>query len=277
MFKFKPLQNILIWLSIIGKDNLSIVHNQKSQFFPIFLHAFRLIHLFLLISTLIHPFQNTDRVLSISKYAVNYLSFNIVAVNTVDIIASWLHAKSIMSIVVEIEESLDTLNTFTDLNVRIALFVRDFRQKCYGALLIFLVEVLVRLAVLSEILTEYTYIIVTIAVCYKNIEIFYVTFYIDVQTFILSTLNENLNTIAIDCVYENPTYAESRNEEKLQIMHRAQIIYLNVWKISEHINKRFGGFLLSTCIGTVIILIYAGTSSFDILMKSNNKLDVLRE
>lgn len=277
MFKFKPLRDILMCLSIIGKDNLTMIHNRKSQFIPMFLHVFRSIFLFFLITTLFYPFVDNFASGSMSLYAINYLSFNIVIVNTVDIISSWLHAKSISLIVMEIEESLDALNTFTDLNVRIALFARGFRRKCYFAFSIFLIEFIVRLIFFSELLRPYTHVIVTIAVFYKNIEIFYVTFYIDLQTFILLSLNENLNTRAIDSVNEGLIHAVSECEEKLHILHRAQIIYLNVWKISENINIRFGGFLLSICVGSIIILIYAGTSSFDILMKSSNKLDVLRE
>lgn len=277
MFKFKPLRSILFCLSIIGKDNLTTIHNQKSQFIPIFLHVFRSIFLFFLITTVFHPFLDEIANGSISLYAINYMSFNIVIVNTVDIISSWLHAKSISSIVTDIEESLDVLNTFTDLNVRIELFAYGFRRKCFMALLIFLTEFIIRLIFLSDILKPYTYAVVTIAVLYKNLEIFYVTFYIDVQKFILFSLNENLNTVANDCVNESLIHAMSENDEKLHILHRTRVIYLNVWKISENINIRFGGFLLSICVGAIIILIYAGTSSFEILMKSPHKLDVLRE
>lgn len=277
MFKFKPLRSILVWLSIIGKDNLTTIHNRKSQFIPIFLHVFRSIFLFFLITTLFHPFLDQTANESISLYAINYLSFNIVIVNSVDIISSWLNTKEILSIVQEIEESLDVLNTFTDLNVRIALFARSFCRKCFAAFLLFLIEFIIRLIFLSDILKPYTYIIVSIAVFYKNIEIFYVTFYIDVQKFILLSLNENLNTVAIDCVNESLVHAVPESEEKLHILRRAQVIYLNVWKISENINIRFGGFLLSICVGTIIILIYAGTSSFDILMKTDDKLNVIRE
>lgn len=212
-----------------------------------------------------------------SLYAVNYLSFNIVIVNSVDIIASWLHAKSGSSIVTQIEESLDALNAFTNLNARIEQFVRVFRRKFFVASFVFFVECIIRLIFLSEILKTYTHIIVTLAVFYKSIAIFYVTFFIDMQTFILLSLNENLNTMAIDYVNDNLIHAVSETEEKLQILHRTQTIYLSVWKISEKINVRFGGFLLSICVGTVIILIYGGTSTFDILMKQCDKLDVLRE
>lgn len=277
MFKFKSLRGILLWLSIIGKDNLTIIHNRKSQFIPISLHVFRAIFLTFLITTLFYPFKDGIGNGSLSLYAVNYLSINIVVVNSVDIIASWLHSKSISSVVMEIEESLDALNTFTDLNTRLELFARGFRRKFTFAFLMFFIEFIVRLILLSEILTTYTYIIVTIAVFYKNIAIFYVTFYIDLQTFILLSLNENLNTMAIDCVNDNLIHAVSESEEKLHILHRTQIIYLNVWKISENINIRFGGFLLSICVGTVIILIYGGTSTFDILMKECDKWDVMRE
>ena len=278
MFKFKPLQIILIWLSIIGKDNLTILHNQKSQFVPIFLHIFRFIYLVILITTLFYPFQDNIANDSMSLYAVNYLTFNIVIVNSVDIISSWLHANSISAIILEIEESLDALALhFIDLNSRIALFARDFRKKCFIAFLIFLIEFIIRHYHPSDIFKPFTYATLTFAILYKNVEIIYVTFYIDVQTFILLSLNENLSTVAIDCLNESFIYAVSECEEKLYILHRVQIIHLKVWKISENLNIRFGGFLLGVCAGTVIILIYAGTSSFDILMKSNNKLDVLSE
>lgn len=277
MFKFKPLRSILIWLSFVGKDNLTTIHNRKSQFIPVSLHLFRAIFLIFLTSTLFYPFKYDVGKGSLSLYAVSYLSFNIVIVNSVDIVASWLHAKSVSSIVTEIESSLDALNTFTDLNARIESFARGFRRKFTIAFLMFLIEFIVRLIVLSEILTTYTYVIVTIAVFYKNIAIFYVAFYIDVQTFVLLSLNENLNTMAIDCVNDNLVHAVSESEEKLHILHRTQVIYLNIWKISENINVRFGGFLLSICVGTVIILIYGGTSAFDILMKDCDKWDVLRE
>lgn len=277
MFKFKSLRNILVWLSIIGKDNLTIIHNRKSQFIPISLHVFRAIYLVLLVTTLFYPFKDGIRNDSLSMYAVNYLSFNIVIVNAVDIVASWLHTKSVTSIVIESGESLDALNTLTDLNARIELFAQNFRRKFFIAFFIFFTEFIIRFIFLSEILKTYTYLIVTFAVFYKNIEIFYVTFYIDLQTFILLSLNENLNTMAIDCVNDNLIYAVSESEEKLHILHRIQVIYLHVWKISENINERFGGFLLSICVGTVIILIYGGTSTFDILMKHGDKWDVLRE
>lgn len=281
MFKFKQLKSILFWLSIIGKDDLTIIHNQKTQFSRIFFHAFRLIHLILLVSTLFSPFQDNNAVKSTNKlmslYAVNYSSFNVVIVNTVDIIASWLHAKSILSIIVAIDESLDTLNTFTDLNVRIASFARDFRRKCLVASMIFLAETIVRLVFLSDTIKPYTYVIVTIAVLYKSIEICYITLYIDMQIFILVSLNENLNAAAIDCLNEDMIHAVPQSEEKIHLMHRTQTIYLNVWKMSENINIRFGGFLLSACASAVMIMIFSGTLSFDILMESNNKLTVLSE
>lgn len=277
MFKFKALGSILIWLSIIGKDNLPTVHNRKSQFIPISLHVFRAIFLLFLITTLFCPFKDGVGNGSMSLYAVNYLSFNIVIVNSVDVVASWLHVKSVPSIVTEIEESLDALSAFANLNAPIELFVRGFRRKFFVASFLFSIECIVRLIILSDIFNTYTYIIVTLAVFYKSIAISYVTFFIDVQTFILLSLNENLNTMAIDYVNDNLIHAMSETEEKLQILHRTQIIYLNVWKISENINVRFGGFLLSICVGTVIILICGGTSTFDILMKQCDKMDVLRE
>lgn len=277
MFKFKPLRSILIWLSIIGKDHLTALHDRKSQFIPILLHAFRAISLVFLITTLFYPFKDGVGNGSLSVYAVNYLSFNIVIVNSVDIVASWLHTNSASSIVAEIEESLDALNAFTNLNARIEWFVRGFRRKFFFAFFLFAVECIIRLIFPSEVLKTYTYVIVTVAVFYKSIAIFYVTFFIDVQTFILLSLNENLNTMAIDYANDNLVHAVSETEEKIHILRRTQIIYLHVYKISENINARFGGFLLSICIGTVIILIYGGTSTFDILMKQCDKSNVLRE
>lgn len=277
MLKFQQLQKILLCLSIIGKDNLSINHNRKSEPISKFLHVFRIIFLLLLISSVLKPFHDNNSFKSLSLYAVNYLTFNIVIAHTVDIIASWLHTESAASIVTNIEQSLDFLNTFTNLSDRIASFTRHFCRKFFIAFSIFFAEVIVRLIFLSDVLNEYSYTIATVGVFYKNIEIFYVTFYVNVQTFILLTLNDHLNAVAIECENESFIHAVSQCDEKLHILHRARTIYLHISKISENINIRFGGFLLTICVDTLILLIHSGTSSFDILMKSNNKVDVLRE
>lgn len=277
MCTIKRLRSVFIWFAMFGQYHLLIVHNTKARSTRVIFVFLKIVFLMLILTSMIKPFRETSEDKSSFLYIVNGVAFNILILNLVEIVESLLQSKIFALMVTDIEKSLEHLNTFVNMKVHISAFAYNFRKKLFCCTIIFMSESFLRLFNGPDILNVHSNILLTISVLYKHMAVLHTMFYIDLQTLMLSSLNNKLNPVSVDSVNECLIIPTPSSSEALENLGRIKCVYSSVRNISENINKRFGCFLLSTSVNASINFVRSGTALVMAFATANNKLLLLRE
>lgn len=274
MFDLKPLRNIKIVFSILGRNRLTLVHNRFGHLANILGKILKIVYFLILMISFVNPFKPATGYRTKLYISISTLFFNALIVNLVDIIDGWIYEKVLILTEKDIERSFDYLNNFIAIDPKISMFAQNFIKKIIISLIIFVTNLILRVTVPPDFFNDHAYILISIANFYKNIGILEAIFYIELQTMILTLLNDHLKTIQMDNV--NQHSAPLNNDAVHHILNRIQKMYLNVWKISVNTNKRFGLFLVSVLVDATIMFFISITATY-VVLQQNQEMAILRK
>lgn len=207
---------------------------------------------------------------------VHSVVFFILIPNFVGIIEDLIYANKIQLILIEFDKLIEYLESSINITVRIMDFIQKFYKKIILILIVHLIMFIVKLLLPSNIhIKSYTNDVILFASLYKNFAIIHVTLFVDLQGFILKSLNEKLNPM-LEANPKDCLIIPNSMNQMLNTLPRIKIIYQKVWIISEIINQRFGCFLLATLVDTVTIIIHSSMGVF-IYLHSSDMLLALRK
>lgn len=274
MYNFKPLRGIFVWFCIFDPNHILSFYNGKSRVGHILHIIAKTIFLTLILLSAIKPFNDTS--IATRDYIVAGVSFLILIVNLVEIAESCVHSSKIQSIAKEVAESINYLNISTDMSSRVQCFALNFYKKIIFCTVIFLIELISRISTPTKFISSHSNILISFAALYKHTAILHVTFYIDLNVFILQSLNDQLNPVKCDSINNCLTIPTPQNIAMRMMCHIKYII-MHVWRISEKINQRFGCFLLFAFINSFANIIRVGTAFFMALVTESSPIYLLRK
>lgn len=272
MFKLKPLRSIFLWFLIFGLNPCNSIFASRPRLITICYTIFNGIYLSSIIYSAYVALQESH------FQIIDILAHSIIVANFVGIIESWFFMEKMNSILIDINESLDYLETFIGITVQIKQFVRRFQRKIFYSLAVYIVEITVKTAFTTQIrnFTLAAVIMTLVDAVYMHLTAIHVIFFIDFRCFILTTLNHRLHPISsssLDCLI----IRRQENDVWRDLKH-IKIIYSKVWKITEKINHRFGFTLLIMMIQTVCNVVRVLIVMFSFLAEGNQNTHlILRE
>lgn len=270
MLQIKHLQSVFLWFFILGQNNYLSIFNSKSRTLRILYSVFRGIFLISISSLIIVMLYNI-------KSVIDSVSFTVFIPNFLAIIESWFFASSLSTIISDINDSLDYLENNMNAKIYLNKFVRNFHKKIIFSTMILVLEFIYKFLVSTPIYNFHSNLLLTIACTYKHFTILHAIFFIDLQKFILFSINDKINPPQIDKINKN-LITPLPFVDAMQALHHMKITYLKVSRISENINKRFGYLLLFFLIHfpiNVIHLIYS--IFFYIFTYSNYRVLIIRK
>lgn len=267
MLKLKQMRDIFIWFSIFGQTQLVSIYSANSCLTRV-LSGFKVIFMILLMTPIIKPFKETSRDASTSFDLITSFACFILLVDIIEITESWWQTKTFLFMIKDIDESFSHLDSFMDVKVCISNFAQRFRIKLLSCAILFSFELVINCFFEIPALNRYANIVIAFAAIYRNIAIIHIAFFIELMKMILSSINVQLNPSSSDSVNDCLIIPIAMNEAMLNL-RRTKLIYSNVWNISEHINKRFGCFLLAVFLNAPLIFVRA---SIIIYMQSSSMI-----
>lgn len=258
MYNFDSL-NIFVWFSFFGPDYLVMIYNLHVVRF--LFKVLKIFFVILLISSFLTPIKDDLKLTSFIDNVVAYIPFIIVPLNLIEIIESWMNSETINSTMHNFEECFKSLNTSRDMKTVHLNFIRGFRKKCILCTVLFVAEFIVRVSRPTGMISTYSNIILSIAVLYKHFAMIHIVLCVDLNSMILSSLSDKLRFSSTDSDTEF-SLKSTFNPEIIALFQCTTNIFQRVSCISGNINERFGWFLSSVFVNTIMNLIRIAISAF---------------
>lgn len=230
-----------MWFSIFGQNNYISVFNPESKWIPFIYFIMCGFYWISMLLSLIVVFVQQHVYSSLSLiYTTSFLT---ILPNYVAIIESLVFTTTLNFILSDTTDSLDYLENYVNFKVNIKQFAQRFHKKLILTTAMYLIEYIVKFLFPTQYYTTYSTMILFITSLYKHIATMHAVLFIDIQTLILSSLNRKLNPVLIDSGKEC-LITRVETKEAMYMLHHIKTLYSKVWRISEHINKRFGCLLI---------------------------------
>lgn len=262
------MQSVLLWFAIFGQDRYKWMftpnHRLLSSILAISRMLFLTLNTLFIVSAIVMMQQYT------SDGVVHFESFCILIPNTIGIVESWIYTKNVQFIVTNLIELFDYLKSSVRADICIDKFIRNYHWKLLFVVIVFSIEISLKLLLPSKYpIINNSDAIVSAASLYKYVATIHVAFFIESQSFILSTLNKTLNPISSDSA-QDCLIAAVPVKQSMSILRHTKIIYHKIWSISDKINKRFGYFLLAALVNTVVHTIHIAMGIFVYLISEDS-------
>lgn len=269
MLKLTPVYPIFKCFAIFGQSGYDWIFTSKSCLILFIVIILNVMHYTFLAYSFIYAYKTISELEQF--IVVHSISFLVLITDLVGILEGWIKRKIVKSILTDINDSL------CKLNVPIASIIRKFYKKVIFALIFFIFEWIVRLFHPHRTVhARSTHIVLFVASMFKFITLIHVTLYIDLQCFILESLNKKLNPTssasAKDCLIRPIPVNKALNS-----LSKIKPILQKIGKISGKINERFGYFVVVYTIHSCSLVIYAGLGVYLTLSKEEGKLIILRK
>lgn len=262
-----PLQSVLLWFAIFGQDRYKWLLKPNNCLLSSILTMSRILFLTL---TALHIVSAFVLIADHPTGSIHFVSFCVLVPNTIGILESWIYTGNLQFIVTTLNELFDYLKSSVHANICIRKFICNYHWKLSFMIVVFLMELLIKMLIPSRSALIYSSdMIVLGASLYKYIATIHVAFFIESQSFILSTLNETLNPMSIDSAQDCLIGAVPVKQSMSTLRH-TKIIFHKIWNISDKINKRFGYFLLTALVDTVIRTVHIAMGIFTYAIAVNS-------
>lgn len=279
MDEFKTFRRIFIWFVVHDHNHLVSTFGGISRSLRIFYICLKIVFITLYMTSIIQPLQAIFRSSSVSVRIAgifNDIAIVILIVNLTEIIESWVYSEALGIVIKAIKESIHYLNSFINMKNHISAFACRFRKKLFLFLMLYFIELSVKMTSRSKFATSYSKILLAIAALYRNLALLQVISLIDVQILILSSLNHHLNPV-FDNSVNNCLILQTPSSKVFVALRHIKTIYSNIQTISENINKRFGCSLVIAVINVSFFAIRTGVSFYLTLISSNSIIEISRK
>lgn len=235
-------------------------------------------YLALIVTSIAHKFNEGFQYKTVQDYIRAGFWFGIFVVDTIEIIESRIQFKAVASILNDIEKRIQYLDVYENQSASfLDLVAKKFRKKFIICAIFFHFEFVLR--VFSLKLTPFespSILLPSFFVLHKQFAMLHAVLYIDMQSFSLLWLNDQLNPVQSNSANECFVVTIFKSKAT-QMLHRIKLLYLNIWRVSDNINQRFGCFLVAALVNSAFYFIRAGFSFFMALMTYNDIFDLLSE
>lgn len=259
MYDIEALRGIFVYFCIFDRNHLAAFLNSQTRVSRVLYTVLKTIILLFFMSSLINPFQAIPITPVEYVYAgATYFTFIIVLVEMTE---SCVRSTILNSIARDVQKSIDCLNVRSDMKVQVEHFSSSFNKKTgfYGVFI--MTALILRFFAKLRLVNRYTHIVVVFMYVYIFTAHLHVAFFIHLNHFILSSLNEQLIPIESDSV-NNCLTIPTPPDVAMQMIYSVKRIVMRVKSISDKINVRFGYFLLFTNMNSILNFTRAGTQLF---------------